>query len=284
LNFHVLGQWCTTDSDPAAATSTDYTNFRWTDIYLPAHATWWRCSTSATHRYLKACVNKNTPFCINIRVLFSQTSTCWDINSLEIISFWEAHSHPSSQTPHLIWNCRVAKGLLLDPILSQINPFHILTLLFGDYFNVSYYAVLMSVTVSETKDTLEWYVCVESSRLIFDFNQCWNILGSKHFWGASNPCDSLLCTVQWSVHYLPTSTYRTARQHMDYLPPQKIFYSTTSFPRITLYIMTPAIQQYTQMSASSSLWIYSFNLNSTRRIWPNLNLLCFNVIGLQYCH
>lgn len=39
IELSCLGQWCTADSDPAATAGTDYTNFRWTDIYLPAHAT-----------------------------------------------------------------------------------------------------------------------------------------------------------------------------------------------------------------------------------------------------
>jgi hypothetical protein len=47
--------------------------------------------------------------------------------------------------------------------------------LFEDYFNVRYYAVLESATVLETKDTPEWYMHVESSRLIYDFNQHWNV-------------------------------------------------------------------------------------------------------------
>lgn len=66
---------------------------------------------------------------------------------VEILTPWrsflsEKLSHPSSQIPHLIWSCHVAKSLLLDSILSQISPFHILTTLFEDYFNVSYYVCL----------------------------------------------------------------------------------------------------------------------------------------------
>ena len=94
------------------------------------------------------------------------------------------------------------------------------------------------------------------------------------------PCCAL-CNGQYSTCW-PWHTGQQGSTWITYL--QKIFYSTTSFPRITLYILAPAIWQYTQMSASSSLWTYSFNLYGTRRIWPNLNLFCFHVIGLQYCH
>jgi len=46
----------------------------------------------------------------------------------------------------------------------------------------------------------------------------------KFFVGARNPCNTFLCSMQWSVHYLLTLAYRTARQHMVYLPPKDILF------------------------------------------------------------
>lgn len=98
-------------------------------------------------------------------------------------------------------------------------------------------------------------------------------LGRKNFLGGQvihvTPCCAL-CNSQ----YITCWPWHIGQQGSTWITyPQKIVYSTTSFPRITLYILVPAIQQYTQMSASSSLWTYSFNLYGTRRF--DLIWICF---------
>lgn len=73
-------------------------------------------------------------------------------------------------------------------------------------------------------------------------------LGNKIFLGASNPCDSLLCTLQWSVHYLLTSAYMTAGQHMDYLHPKDILFHYQLPKNYIIYSGTCHTALYTDVS------------------------------------
>jgi hypothetical protein len=60
------------------------------------------------------------------------------IHSVGLVPSWEANSRPVRQIPRLLWNpnvhCHVHKSPPQDPVLSQMNPVHTITLQFSEFF------------------------------------------------------------------------------------------------------------------------------------------------------
>jgi hypothetical protein len=97
--------------------------------------------------------------------------------------------------------------------------------------------------------------------------------GNKNFLWVCNPSDSLVYYMWRSANSTLISAYRTARNHVDYLPP-KVFASTAGFSSniFMFWHLTYSNRPYTPKSAYFSLSIYSFSLYNMRRIWTNFNL------------
>jgi len=90
------------------------------------------------------------------------------------------------------------------------------------------------------------FICKEN--ILISVCKYFTATWKEKFWGASNPCDSLLCAMQWSVQYLLTLAYRTARQHMDYLPPKDILFHYQLPKNYIIYSGTCHMAVYTDVS------------------------------------